>query len=271
MHISKRSAREYYALICILNSTKMLVIKLKYFTHRLLKDVTVNMPSSTKQARLMARRRRGVVVKSERTATSQDVARWQIGIQSLGILVSVCVAVCFNFSQISNFLSTNSGNSMGVRRLSIDGSSVIVLDNFIPLELAVRWRNIFQSEWDRDPSGFLLATNNDGGVQSRGGNAKYRSNERNTARRRIAEKMHRNGMFSYAKHELSPDHEVLKEIADLMLLNETRHRIAIALNTTVDRLDANELSDLFATNFGEGDFYQCILMGTLVRTLLLPA
>ena len=47
---------------------------------------------------------------------------------------------------------------------------------------------------------------------------------------------------------------MLKEIADFMLRNDTRHRIAAALNTTADRLDAAELSDLFATSFGEGDF-----------------
>ena len=66
--------------------------------------------------------------------------------------------------------------------------------------------------------------------------------------------MNRAGHFSYAKHELPSDHDVLAEISAYMLRNDTRHRIAAALNVSGDQLDDHELSDLFATSFGVGDF-----------------
>ena len=215
------------------------------------------MPSSTKHVRRMARRRRrGLTSNLDPVATKGEPRSpqwWQRG-AVFGIFAVISTVLCFNFLSFSNFFSTNSADGLAMRRLSIGGSPVIILNDFLPLELAMRWRDQFQAEWDAKPSGFLLATNNDGSGRSRGGNAKYRSHNRKVQRRRVAEQMLRDGYFSYAKHELSPDHEVLKEIADFMLRNDTRHRIAAALNTTADRLDAAELSDLFATSFGEGDF-----------------
>ena len=73
-------------------------------------------------------------------------------------------------------------------------------------------------------------------------------------RRKLASQMHKAGQFAYAKHELPPGHAVLQEISAYMLRSDTRNRIASALNTTGDQLDGDELSDLFATSFAEGDF-----------------
>lgn len=150
------------------------------------------------------------------------------------------------------------GSAAVVRRFG--GAPVVTLPEFFPRGLAEAWRRTFEREWRAGT--FQLATNNDGGGRERGagGNAKYRSHERAAARRDVANGMRRRGLFSYAKRELPPDHAVLAEIAEYMLRNDTRHRIAVALNTSAgldvsgDRLDARELSDLFATSFGVGDF-----------------
>ena len=161
------------------------------------------------------------------------------------LLYTIAPFTIFTRTVSSDHTSTNTVNTY-----VFDGSPVVVVENFFPSEVADRWRDAYQRKWDANA--FVLATNNDGKTDS--GNAKFRSGERKSARREIANRMLRKGRFSYVKHELPREDPTLKEIEAYMLSEETRRRVGEALNTTGDRLNETELSDLFATTFGPGDF-----------------
>jgi Rps23 Pro-64 3,4-dihydroxylase Tpa1-like proline 4-hydroxylase len=163
---------------------------------------------------------------------------------------------------------------------SQDNINVHVLSNFLPHDLAVKWRNAMKQEWfagassspscdpadggstscsacRADPaatsSAWRYATNNDGSsiVDN---NAKVRSMENIDSRNATAQQMRNADLFSYSKWELDPSHSLVKEMEDAFKSQEMRTRFAkhILKDPTVNL--SPELSDLFVTLYSTGDF-----------------
>lgn len=157
-------------------------------------------------------------------------------------------------------------------------SDVYIVPNFLPLELAEKWRDELTNIWknttkiietrdqekictrpDHDcamdeSSTFYYATNNNGNVKS-SSNAKFRSLERINGRKDIAQEMYASRLFSYAKWELHPSHPLVKEIEEYMASTDTTERIQKVINKRQPDVQlSSELSDLFVTLFHKGDF-----------------
>jgi Rps23 Pro-64 3,4-dihydroxylase Tpa1-like proline 4-hydroxylase len=163
--------------------------------------------------------------------------------------------------------------------VSQDDITVHVISNFLPHDLAVKWRNAMKQEWlagasspscdaaahssctssstcRRDPaanSAWRYATNNDGSSLANN-NAKVRSMENIDSRNTTAQQMRNADLFSYSKWELDPSHSLVKEMEDAFKSQEMRTRFAkhIIKDPTVNL--APELSDLFVTLYSTGDF-----------------
>eukprot|EP00939_MAST-03C_sp_MAST-3C-sp1_P004920 g4920.t1 len=187
------------------------------------------------------------VLRTHRTSIVLAVA---LGVLVVGSFPSISSFTAF-FPKMSRPKTTSRDENVYHQHTYVfDGTPVVVIENFFPKRVADRWRNAYQRKWDANE--FVLATNNDGKTNSF--NSKFRSNERQSERRTIANRMLAKGLFSYVKHELPRGDPTLKEIETYMLSEATRERVGEALNTTGDRLNQTELSDLFATTFGPGDF-----------------
>lgn len=174
---------------------------------------------------------------------------------------------------------SNDSSSRQTRRTFRSGNvAVHVVPNFLPLELAMKWRDTMTREWDArfqcstnndnnnnaETTGWRYATNNNGtfrGTRAGAGvnNAKVRSLDQIAARNVTAQQMKQANQFSYAKWELDPHHELVQEMEQTFLSKEIRDKVTEILsqmtneNENVD-LAAQELSDLFVTLYSTGDF-----------------
>lgn len=136
--------------------------------------------------------------------------------------------------------------------------TVHVVPDFLPTELALRWRDAMASEWDSmgfDPAVVVpgndgpwkYTTNNDGTFSGHG-NAKSRGNHLIQERREVAGKM-RDG-FAYSKWELDHGHALTKEMQRYFESEGTMKRIGEAVGADFQ----GRLSDFFVTNYASGDF-----------------
>ena len=150
-------------------------------------------------------------------------------------------------------------------------STVFVVPNFLPTELAIKWRDEMRRIWENtrpirdgdetttcdtgtEHDTFLFATNNDGAYRERHSNEKVRSLEKMGARGVIARLTQQYGQFSYSKWELHPNHRLVKEMEEAFSTG--------IKNTVTDLLKANHtnielsshLSDLFVTLYSTGNF-----------------
>jgi Rps23 Pro-64 3,4-dihydroxylase Tpa1-like proline 4-hydroxylase len=148
-------------------------------------------------------------------------------------------------------------NVKSVKRVQSNNAvEVIIVSNFLPHELADYWRGQLLQKWEmldtanpnRSDSYFLYATNEQ--------NAKSRSLHEVEKRRSKAWNKKLSGQFAYGKWELNPADDVIFQIREYMLRNETIYFIAelLGLNPEVEKINTQELSDLFVTHYSPGDF-----------------
>jgi hypothetical protein len=115
-------------------------------------------------------------------------------------------------------------------------SKVYVIPNFLPNDLATRWRDRMNSTWnvtsasqdtctEETSSSWLYATNNHGEFLQETNNAKVRSATNTSQRNTTAYRMRESGLFSYAKWELDPNHDLFKEIEDYLSSEGVVHRV----------------------------------------------
>jgi Rps23 Pro-64 3,4-dihydroxylase Tpa1-like proline 4-hydroxylase len=148
-----------------------------------------------------------------------------------------------------------------------------VVPNFLPYDLAVKWRDTMTREWDAryqcqtdtteatacavdNDNGWRYATNNNGKLGKGISNAKVRSLDNISARNATAQRMKQANQFSYAKWELDHDHELVQEMAQTFLSKEVVDLVTHVLSQTNNGVDLaqQELSDLFVTQYSTGDF-----------------
>jgi Rps23 Pro-64 3,4-dihydroxylase Tpa1-like proline 4-hydroxylase len=154
-------------------------------------------------------------------------------------------------------------------------SKVHVIPNFLPQDLAIKWRDEMRRIWENtrpirdgtqeapscdDTSStnehdtFLYASNNDGTYREENNNAKLRSLEKIGARNIMARIMESAGFFSYTKWELPPNHALVKEMEEAFS-KDIRETVRSILKPDYSNIELNpELSDLFATLYSTGDF-----------------
>ena len=121
---------------------------------------------------------------------------------------SDCLCMFCPLSALCPPLSTFTGILLSrPRRQMFGGAPVFSFNNFFPRDLAERWRDTFDKEYDAGT--FQLATNNDGSL------TEARVATRNIAAikewptSKLASQMHKAGQFAYAKHNYSC-HAVLR-------------------------------------------------------------
>lgn len=159
---------------------------------------------------------------------------------------------------------------------------IYIIPNFLPNDLAERWRDELKNTWDRtidamkendssmkkdddgSPSIFSYATNNQGDILDKSNiNAKYRSLKKIHERKNIANEMYESDLFSYAKWELHASHPLVKEAENYMSSEATRERVQNIIRDQQQQQPpshrnkvnlSSELSDLFVTYYGTGDF-----------------
>lgn len=189
-------------------------------------------------------------------------ALWAVRVPLCFTILGVIAAAIVIVHSSDTWLKSPQGSR---QQLQVDDASVFVVNDFFDAEQAQRWREELFAEWKllnasagksaadkEDRLAWKFATNNNG--IDYGGNAKFRSLRKIRARKALAHNMRRKGRFSYAKWELRPSHHVIAEIRAQMLSLETRRRIANVLDLSAERIDGEELSDLFVTNFAPGSF-----------------
>ncbi|GFH51362.1 predicted protein [Chaetoceros tenuissimus] len=125
-------------------------------------------------------------------------------------------------------------------------SDVYVVPNFLPQDLAEKWRDALKDTWKNtldalntykeeqtcsnedctkdESSTFYYATNNRGEMQN-SNNAKFRSLEMIENRKATAKAMYEANQFAYAKWELHPSHPLVKEMEQYMSSDDTRKRV----------------------------------------------
>jgi Rps23 Pro-64 3,4-dihydroxylase Tpa1-like proline 4-hydroxylase len=148
-------------------------------------------------------------------------------------------------------------------------STVYVVPNFLPTELAIKWRDEMRRIWentrpirdgaetttcDTEHDTFLFATNNDGAYRERINNEKVRSLEKMGARGVIARLMQQYGQFSYSKWELHPNHPLVKEMEEAFSTG-IKNTVTDLLKPNHTNLElSSQLSDLFVTLYSTENF-----------------
>jgi hypothetical protein len=166
---------------------------------------------------------------------------------------------------ISMALGTDKGEDpeMTVEVRRVAGHAVVIIRDFLPFALAVRWRAELLRLWDAkadagaEEARWQFTTNNAGSLEEgwrNNLNRKHRGLDNVEARTKTALKLFAKGMFSYSKWELDPRSALVKEMADHFLLPQTRATMARALNRTSDTFSGKELSDLFVTHYDQDNF-----------------
>lgn len=141
-------------------------------------------------------------------------------------------------------------------------ADIIVVRNFLPIQLATVWRDSLRQEWmagnfSHNMNGWRFTTNNNGSrPQAHNINKKTRSLDNLPERLKIANELHNSNIFSYAKWELSVDHVLRKEIEAFMLKDETRTKVTeiLASADKIITLSSKEISDIFVTYYGPHNF-----------------
>ena len=145
-------------------------------------------------------------------------------------------------------------------------SNVYVVPNFLPHDLAVKWRDTMTRMWNNtlrasskapvcdEHDTWLFATNNNGTDDMRINNAKVRSPDNIDARNATAQRLKASKLFSYAKWELHPSHSLVKEIEDAFTTEiwKTVKNIIKVDDPNIEL--APQLADLFVTHYSTGDF-----------------
>mmetsp|Transcript_889 Transcript_889/g.1847 ORF Transcript_889/g.1847 Transcript_889/m.1847 type:complete len:405 (+) Transcript_889:141-1355(+) len=153
--------------------------------------------------------------------------------------------------------------------------TVHVVRDFLPRDVALRWRRTMIDEWDATGSGkgesrtaappsdpssgggaWSYATNNDGsGASGRHNNAKTRGTRLLRERNETAWQMWEAGAFAYAKWELDLDHYLSREIQSTFETKEMTNRVDnVVGDEGGDTAFEADLSDFFVTNYATGDF-----------------
>ena len=155
-------------------------------------------------------------------------------------------------------------------------SDVYVVPNFLPQDLAEKWRDALKDTWkntldtintykeeqtcsnedciQNESSTFYYATNNRGEMQN-SNNAKFRSLEMIEHRKAAAKAMYEANQFAYAKWELHPSHPLIEEMEQYMSSYDTRKRVESIIHGRSPNVHlSSDLSDLFVTLFSTGDF-----------------
>jgi hypothetical protein len=124
-------------------------------------------------------------------------------------------------------------------------SDAYVISNFLPMELALEWRRRMLEAWqdtqglldclsttqsgtcpNKDmASAFHYATNNAGTFGGIANNAKVRSLDKIPQRNQTAHQMYAHKAFAYAKWELPPSHELVREMEAYFGLPSTREKV----------------------------------------------
>ena len=182
-----------------------------------------------------------------------------------------------------------------IRHFRSRWSDVYIVPDFLPIEIATAWKSKLKEAWTNTTiassqednknkneqevcstdkgqsctdqttfdktSTFLFATNNEGTPLSQN-NAKTRSLDLISERNATAAAMSQSNLFSYAKWELHPSHDLVKDMESYFSSRETRSKVEKILGMHQDEDDdhhpnvqlAGELSDLFVTLYSTGDF-----------------
>jgi len=184
-----------------------------------------------------------------------------------------------------------------IRHFRSRWSDVYIVPDFLPTEIATAWKSKLKEAWtnttiassqdnkndghDQEQeicsmdkgqpctdqttfdktSTFLLATNNEGTTLHQN-NAKTRSLDLISQRNETAAAMYQSELFSYAKWELHPSHDLVKEMESHFSSRETRSKVEKILGMHQNKDQdhhpnvqlAGELSDLFVTLYSTGDF-----------------
>lgn len=129
-------------------------------------------------------------------------------------------------------------------------STVFVLPDFLPAELAAAWQAAAKQAWDEER--WVYTTNNNGTL---GGmkNAKVRGSHDIDGRRATAHRQRRMGQFAYSKWELKLGDELTLEVQKAMDLPELRARV----EALVGAQGLQEVSDVFVTRYTADDFLSC--------------
>jgi Rps23 Pro-64 3,4-dihydroxylase Tpa1-like proline 4-hydroxylase len=140
------------------------------------------------------------------------------------------------------------------------GIDIFVVQDFLPVSLAERWRDTMRHEWDKHSidsgsSAWRYATNNDGNDVrfDRPNNQKTRSLERIQERNASAHALLNHNQFAYSKWELLPSHELVQEMERTFLSKEMIERVQSILGAQAN-IQTEQLSDLFVTYYGTSDF-----------------
>lgn len=191
--------------------------------------------------------------------------------------IGVYVVLLYGFKKYNSYRKeqqqqqTNDKKDVGIRSFRAGPTEVFVQSNFLPIELAERWRQTMNDEWnamgladniDDDKwaevsdenkkmgGSWRFATNNDGEYYNV--NQKTRSLQNIGQRNESARHLLRNGAFSYAKWEFDYEHSLVKEIESFLTRQDTADKVKTAVGLENDFHPG--LSDIFVTHFSTGDF-----------------
>ena len=142
-----------------------------------------------------------------------------------------------------------------VKSFDSAGVTVFQIPNFLPKEVAEKWRNRLREEWliqqetcPTNHTQWTYATN------ANGSNSKERSLENVSKRREMALELKEFNKFAYAKWELEHG-DLFHEMEEYFLRPETIKQVeGILLDQGIQVSLLPQLSDFFVTQYSSGDF-----------------
>ena len=225
-------------------------------------------------------RRRGTKKKATATLPGSAAAastRSQVLVGVIAASIGCALIACWNGYAATRDVATGSrvrkqgerftllppvASAPGVRRFHVPvrmaypqahvvDAEVVAVDNFLPLDLAERWRDRMDQQWTSEHSqgnfeqldpadtrGWLYTTND--------ANSKSRGNANIVNRSMQSERMRQAGRFAYSKWELAPEHALVHEMQAHLASKETRAKV----QALVGSKDLNDgMADIFVTQF----------------------